>query len=59
MRRLIILPIVFVALCLNAQPKAHYTASQSQDVQLLPDIFKDAQTVDKNYILAFNLSGQI
>ena len=54
MKRLIILPIVFVALCLNAQQKAQYSTFQSQDVQLLPGIFKDAQTVDMNYILALN-----
>ena len=54
MKKLIILPIVLMTLCLNAQQKAKYTTFQSQDVQLLPGIFKDAQTVDMNYILALN-----
>lgn len=34
MKRLIILPIVFVALCLNAQQKIQHSTIQSQDVQL-------------------------
>lgn len=54
MRKLIILPIVFMTLCLGAQQKAQYSTFQSQDVQLLPGIFKDAQTVDMHYILALN-----
>lgn len=54
MKKLIILPIVLMTLCLNAQQKAKYSTFPSQDVQLLPGIFKDAQTVDMKYILALD-----
>ena len=54
MKKLILLPFFFVLFCLHAQQNARHTTFQSQDVQLLPGVFQDAQTVDMNYILELN-----
>ena len=54
MKKLILLPFFFMLFCLQAQQNARHTTFQSQDVQLLPGVFQDAQTVDMNYILELN-----
>ena len=54
MKKLILLPFFFMLFCLHAQQNARHTTFQSQDVQLLPGVFQDAQTVDMNYILELN-----